>query len=1001
VRPRLVTLLGDRFGHPLTTVVAGAGFGKTTALAQAFRANLAAPRGFEAWVSCETADEDPRRLAEAIVTALVPAAPVDDPLASVQRTIRKMAPVDVCVILDDVHEIPSGSGGEHLVAEFVGSLPPHAHVLLASRRAVPVPLAERRAAGQLVELDADDLAFELAEATALARMHGQAGAHLPDLGGWPSLVALALSARRGAAMEFLWEEILAALPSDDRRTLLAMTTLGWGTLDDAIAVGGDDVCASSLGRLVRTVPLISGDEERFSVHQLWEDAAGRIFEESELADARRRTLELLATGGDPLRLGSAAIRWRDTDALLAATVAMVRDSLGTLPIETAQRWLAAARVDVRDEPELRMLALAVRRALRVGGAEVDAEFDGLIEELRHRPGAVGCSEAIALAAVSAYDRRDVARLGSLAALARSLPASRDVPLLRFLSGAIDASTASVAGDADTALQIIDTLPFDQVPVRVTELVARMRVVLLSRTGRVEEAVSAAQWLSGSTDPHVRLMPSYMRWQSGDPAEFAINSATLHGSGSINDRDRFSSAAEIAVISSSLGDRNTARAAREQIAAYLDGRDDARDSAVGSGAIACTHVLDHDEPAARRAIDTHLARYPVSNRPGMLHLQRHFAVGYALSEQLRERWDGVDLAPARAITREVARRFLEARDGELDPSSTIPDAGQVVTSLPLPWSAELAAAACRLGVPGGHELASALAGWTHAATRTELERLASGDGDHTIAAAALLADLPVDPGPLVRIDMLGPMRLTVGGQPVDRPELRRLRVRTVLALLAVRGPLRRDQIIDVVWPDADPDGARQSLRTTLSRIRRLLDPGGSTSHGRLRTDGERISLAGPPWLDVDLWEFRRLVGAEEEANRSGVDSLDRLQEAVALWRGDPIPDLESAVGLDADLERVRSELVDSCLRLGEQLLALGEFAQALECVERCEPSAPYSERVHRLAIAALVQLRDRDGLTRRLRALSVMLDDLGVEPERETTMLLARAREVLGDHADVM
>ena len=154
------------------------------------------------------------------------------------------------------------------------------------------------------------------------------------------------------------------------------------------------------------------------------------------------------------------------------------------------------------------------------------------------------------------------------------------------------------------------------------------------------------------------------------------------------------------------------------------------------------------------------------------------------------------------------------------------------------------------------------------------------------------------------------------------------------------------------------------------------------------------------VDVDLWEFRRLIGGEGQSNRLGVDSLDQLQKAVALWRGDPIPDLESAVGLDADLERVRSELVDSCLRLGEQWLALGRFEQALECVERCRLSAPYSERAHRLAIASLVQLRDRDGLAQRLRALAAMLDDLGVEPERETTMLLGRAREVLGEHGDL-
>jgi hypothetical protein len=75
------------------------------------------------------------------------------------------------------------------------------------------------------------------------------------------------------------------------------------------------------------------------------------------------------------------------------------------------------------------------------------------------------------------------------------------------------------------------MPFDQVPVHVTELVTRMRVVMLSRTGRVAEALTAARCLSSSTDPHVRLMPSYMPWQSGDPSEFAANPATLHRSGS--------------------------------------------------------------------------------------------------------------------------------------------------------------------------------------------------------------------------------------------------------------------------------------------------------------------------------------------------------------------------------------------------------------------------------------------------------------------------------------
>jgi hypothetical protein len=260
----------------------------------------------------------------------------------------------------------------------------------------------------------------------------------------------------------------------------------------------------------------------------------------------------------------------------------------------------------------------------------------------------------------------------------------------------------VAGDADAALQIIDSLPFDRVPAHVTELVTRMRVVLLSRTGRVAEALAAAGSLTDSRDPHVRMMPSYLRWQAGDPSEFAIHPARLHSSGSINDRDRVAGAAEAAAISSSLGDRALAHAARDQIAAYLEDCNEPRDSAVGSGAIACTHVLDHDEPAARSSIAAHLARFPIGNRPGMLHLRRHIAVAYALIEPLREHWDGVDLGPAHEVAREVARRFLDARHGELGPSATIPDAGQVVTWLPLPWSVELAVAACRLGAPAGYD-----------------------------------------------------------------------------------------------------------------------------------------------------------------------------------------------------------------------------------------------------------------------------------------------------------
>src|SRR6201993_1875636 len=72
-RLRLVQRLEGRWDRPVTLLVAGPGFGKTTVLAQAVRAHQVAPRGMDAWVSCEAAYEDPVRFATAILDAM----PVD------------------------------------------------------------------------------------------------------------------------------------------------------------------------------------------------------------------------------------------------------------------------------------------------------------------------------------------------------------------------------------------------------------------------------------------------------------------------------------------------------------------------------------------------------------------------------------------------------------------------------------------------------------------------------------------------------------------------------------------------------------------------------------------------------------------------------------------------------------------------------------------------------------------------------------------------------------
>ena len=130
-RPRLVQRLERRWDQPVTLVVAGPGFGKTTILAQVVRAHLGAPRGIDVWVSCEAAHEDPVRFAHTLLDAVssghgharMPDRRVAPGARDVIEALIRWAPLDVCLLLDDVHEIPVGSPGAALLREVARSLP--------------------------------------------------------------------------------------------------------------------------------------------------------------------------------------------------------------------------------------------------------------------------------------------------------------------------------------------------------------------------------------------------------------------------------------------------------------------------------------------------------------------------------------------------------------------------------------------------------------------------------------------------------------------------------------------------------------------------------------------------------------------------------------------------------------------------------------------------------------------------------------------------------------
>ena len=966
-RPRLVERLARRWDHPVTLVVAGPGFGKTTALAQAVRAHLLCPRGVDAWVSCTAAHGDAAALTASVLAALPGCA------RSVLDAVVRLAPAEVCLILDDVHEIPACSPGAALLADLVRALPATTHLVLAGRTVPDLPLARHEAAGDVLAIGADELSFTDMEVCALGRRLGREPAAARPLRGWPALVRLAFAAGPGAPWRYAREEILGRVPAGWRRALTALAALGAATEDEVASVTGEPV---DLAELCTRIPLVTVlDDGRYRAHDLWTEALSRMLTDEETQSLHRAAAAALTARGELARAGSLAIRTRDWALLADLAVELVLTTLSALPAAVARHWLAAVPPIVADEPAFLLLRAAVLHAADYADPRVDPLLDRAV-----LPGRGGTA-VLAQAVITAHSRADLTRLAELAERARVLPSDAVVRCLRH---SLDATLADMAGDPTAALAEITQAPVAEVPRALALSTVRFHYHCLDMCGFCGEAAELADRMTADTDDdHVRLAAAIARWFDGDPADLprlrtALTRLTPDAGTA---RDKFVTAAFLAVITACAGGRPAPLACGDH--------DNPRDGVLACAASAAAAVADGDEAAARQAYADHLSRWPLESRFNERHLRRFLALGYVLDDRLRQWWDSVPLGPAHERARDAGRALTMARTGVLVFAARLP-AEHALCYLPLPWSVELAVRLAAVDEQAGAALGRLLGDTAGPAAHRWLRQYLQSD-ELAAGAARLLALLPTPPTQCTGIEVLGALRVTRAGVPVDAPELRRSRVRQLLCALVLRPDLPREQAVELLWPDHRPAAAARNLRVTLTHLRRLLEPdrtAGDASY-HLRTDGDTLRLVPSAWLTVDLWHFTALGDEATTAMTTGdVDqAATHLTDAAALWRGEPLPDLRDTQETSIEIDRIRARYVENLLQLGELRMLAGEPAESTRLAVQALAVEPYDARGHRLALAAALKDRDPTRIATARTAVLTALRQLGVAPDPATGLLL--------------
>jgi DNA-binding SARP family transcriptional activator/transcriptional regulator with XRE-family HTH domain len=214
-----------------------------------------------------------------------------------------------------------------------------------------------------------------------------------------------------------------------------------------------------------------------------------------------------------------------------------------------------------------------------------------------------------------------------------------------------------------------------------------------------------------------------------------------------------------------------------------------------------------------------------------------------------------------------------------------------------------------------------------------------------------------------------------------------RMRLVLALLcASPGEMvSRAHISDALWGDAPPRNAPVMIQSYVSGLRQILD----AEHPAHSADGLIVSVGSGYRLntshcELDLTAFRRHIVEAGAARATGdIEACCRaLERGLALWRGDPLSDIEPLYRhpVVTGLARQRDYAI---IDYAEAACQLGWHDRPLRYLERLIEQSPFDERGFAYYMIALAGSgRPADALQAFERIRRRLAADLGLSPGPE-------------------